>query len=117
MNINKKNESAVNTQCLKTRGVIPNINTGLTPPVAKKIPIERKFHGDVFVDNYEWLRQKDSEKVIEHLNKENEYTKNALSHLEPLEKELYEEMKGHINETDVSLAARSDGSWYFVRTQ
>jgi len=28
------------------------------PPVAKKVPTERTHHGDTFVDDYEWLRDK-----------------------------------------------------------
>ena len=38
-----------------------------TPPAAKKIPSERLHHGDTFVDNYEWLRDKESAEVVEHL--------------------------------------------------
>lgn len=30
------------------------------PPTAKKVPHTRTFHGREFVDNYEWLRDKDN---------------------------------------------------------
>ena len=33
-------------------------------PTAKKIPTERTHHGDVVVDEYEWLREKDDPEVI-----------------------------------------------------
>jgi oligopeptidase B len=34
------------------------------PPVAKRLPSRRVEHGDVFVDPYEWLRDKDNPDVI-----------------------------------------------------
>ena len=32
--------------------------TGTTPPIAKRVEHRREHHGDVFVDQYEWLRDK-----------------------------------------------------------
>ncbi len=37
------------------------------PPVAKKIPFERKHHGDTVIDHYEWLRDKEDPEVIAFL--------------------------------------------------
>ena len=33
------------------------------PPYAKREPKRREFHGDVFEDDYEWMRDKDSDDV------------------------------------------------------
>ena len=38
------------------------------PPVAPRHPHVRTHHGDEFVDEYEWLREKDSPEVIAHLD-------------------------------------------------
>ena len=32
-------------------------------PIAKRVPKERVFHGDTFIDEYEWLRDKESQDV------------------------------------------------------
>ncbi|GAA3167300.1 hypothetical protein GCM10020255_053650 [Rhodococcus baikonurensis] len=46
----------------------------LIPPVAKKVPVERTHHGHTFVDDYEWLRDKDNAEVVAYLEAENAYT-------------------------------------------
>ena len=53
----------------------------LTPPKPEKRPIEREHHGDVVIDEYEWLRAKDDPAVIAHLHQENAYTKAKTEHL------------------------------------
>ena len=44
------------------------------PPVAKRLRTKRVHHGDVFLDPYEWLRDKDDPEVISYLEAENAYT-------------------------------------------
>ncbi|HEU4668191.1 MAG TPA: prolyl oligopeptidase family serine peptidase, partial [Arthrobacter sp.] len=87
-----------------------------TPPVAKKIPSERVHHGDVFVDNYEWLRDKESADVVEHLKAENAYQEAVTAHQEPLRESIFQEIKGRTQETDLSVPHRKDGWWYFSRS-
>ena len=36
----------------------------MAAPKAKKVPVTRSFHGREFVDDYEWLRDKDDPEVI-----------------------------------------------------
>lgn len=90
--------------------------TSLTPPVAKKVPIERTHHGHTFVDNYEWLREKESPEVIEHLKAENAYQEAITAHQEPLREAIFQEIKGRTQETDLSVPNRKDGWWYFSRS-
>lgn len=87
-----------------------------TPPVAKKIASERVHHGDVFVDNYEWLRDKESAEVVEHLKAENAYQQAVTAHQEPLREAIFQEIKGRTQETDLSVPHRKDGWWYFSRS-
>lgn len=87
-----------------------------TPPVAKKIPSERVHHGDVFVDNYEWLRDKESAEVVAHLKAENAYQEAVTAHQEPLREAIFQEIKGRTQETDLSVPHRKDGWWYFSRS-
>lgn len=86
------------------------------PPVAKKVPTERRHHGDVFVDNYEWLRDKESQEVVEHLKAENAYQEAVTAHQEPLREAIFQEIKGRTQETDLSVPHRKDGWWYFSRS-
>ena len=51
----------------------------IEPPKAEKIPFKHEIHGDVRIDNYYWLNERDNEKVIDYLNNENSYTKKILS--------------------------------------
>lgn len=87
------------------------------PPVAKQVPHTRTFHGREFVDNYEWLREKDSPEVRQHLEAENAWTVQQTAHLKPLQDRLFEEVKARVQETDMSLPVRSGGWWYFSRTE
>ncbi|ADX74275.1 oligopeptidase B [Pseudarthrobacter phenanthrenivorans Sphe3] len=86
------------------------------PPVAKKVPTERRHHGDVFVDNYEWLRDKESQEVVKHLKAENAYQEAVTAHQEPLREAIFQEIKGRTQETDLSVPHRKDGWWYFSRS-
>ena len=54
------------------------------PPVAKRVDHRREHHGDVFIDPYEWLREKDSPEVISYLEAENAYTDAQTEVLAPL---------------------------------
>jgi oligopeptidase B len=87
-----------------------------TPPAAKKIPSERLHHGDTFVDNYEWLRDKESAEVVGHLKAENAYQEAVTAHQEPLREAIFQEIKGRTQETDLSVPHRKDGWWYFSRS-
>ena len=46
----------------------------IEPPKAEKIPFKHEIHGDVRIDNYYWLNERDNDKVIDYLNNENSYT-------------------------------------------
>ncbi len=94
----------------------PLQNTTAVPPVAKKVPSTREHHGDVFVDNYEWLREKESPEVVEHLKAENAYQESVTAHQEPLREAIFLEIKGRTQETDLSVPGRKDGWWYYTRS-
>ena len=52
----------------------PQLSDGPVQPVAKKVPVEREHHGELFVDDYEWLRDKDDPEVIAYLEGQNAFT-------------------------------------------
>ena len=91
--------------------------TQIQPPSAQRIPHERTFHGDTFVDDYEWMRDKDNREVVTHLEAENVYTEMRTKHLRPLADRIYGEIKAHTKETDVLVPVRLHDWWYYTRTQ
>ncbi|MCS4536067.1 S9 family peptidase [Corynebacterium sp. HS2168-gen11] len=88
----------------------------LEAPIAAKKPMTRSFHGHDFVDNYEWLREKESPETIAYLEAENAFTDAETKHLEPLRETIYQELKGRIKETDMSVPQRAEDYWYYSRT-
>ena len=85
-------------------------------PIAKKIPTSRTFHGDSYVDNYEWLRDKKSYDVLGLLEAENEWTAERTAHLEPLQEEIVREIASRTKEDDTSIPVRRGRWWYVTRT-
>ncbi len=86
------------------------------PPRPKRIDHLRECHGDVFVDPYEWMRDKSNPEVIDHLNAENGYTDKLTDHLAPLRQKIFDEIKSRTKETDLSVPTRRGDWWYYARS-
>jgi oligopeptidase B len=86
------------------------------PPVAKRVDTRREYHGDVFNDPYEWLRDKDNPEVIAYLEAENDYVDAATAHLQPLREQIFGEIKARTKETDLSVPTRQGDWWYYSRS-
>ena len=86
------------------------------PPVAKRVDSRREFHGDVFIDPYEWLREKTDPEVIAYLDAENSFADQATAHLETLRQKIFDEIKARTKETDLSVPIRRDNWWYYARS-
>jgi oligopeptidase B len=94
------------------------VNAGAArPPIARREPVEMVLHDDRRVDHYAWLRNKESAEVIDYLKAENAYTDEVLLPTEGLQEELYQEMLGRIQQTDLSVPYRLRGYSYFTRTE
>ncbi len=86
------------------------------PPVARKSPQSTPLHGHTLTDDYGWLRNKESEEVIEYLCAENAYTEAVMAPTAELQGTLYREMLSHIKETDSSVPTQEGAWWYYART-
>ncbi|MFZ2529431.1 MAG: S9 family peptidase [Rhodococcus sp. (in: high G+C Gram-positive bacteria)] len=86
------------------------------PPVAKTVPLRRTNHGHTFVDEYEWLRDKESPEVIAYLEAENAWTEQQTAGLAPLRGQIFDEIKSRTQETDMSVPTRLGDWWYYART-
>lgn len=90
--------------------------TELTPPIAAKHPITREFHGRSFVDDYEWMRDKESTETLDYLRAENAYTEQETAHLKELTENIFQEVKSRVKETDMSVPSRRGQYWYYGRS-
>jgi oligopeptidase B len=86
-----------------------------TPPVAKKVPNQLIIHGDTLIDEYFWLRDKNSTEVINHLYAENTYADNVMKESSFLQKVLYEEFKSRRKESFSSRPRKRKGYFYYNR--
>lgn len=73
-------------------------------------------HGDDRTDDLYWLRERDDPAVIAHLQAENAYTEAMTKPTKPLQDKLFEEIRSHVQETDLSVPSRHGGWWYYSRT-
>ncbi|KWR85795.1 MULTISPECIES: S9 family peptidase [Pseudomonas] len=81
--------------------------TDRQPPVARR---------EAAADPYAWLQQRDSAEVLDYLKAENAYLETELAGQAELREELFQEIKGRIRETDLSLPSPW-GPWlYYQRT-
>src|SRR3984893_17169717 len=87
------------------------------PPIAKKIPHVTTIHGERLVDNYYWLRQKDSPEVLAYLKAEDAYVDWFMKPTKPLQETLYKEMLGRVQEPDQSVPYRQGDWFYYHRTE
>ncbi len=85
------------------------------PPKAKKIPHKLEKHGHVRQDDYYWLNDRENPEVIDYLNRENDYYRQATAHTVALQDALYLEMKGRIKEDDQSVPYFYNGYYYIRR--
>jgi oligopeptidase B len=88
-----------------------------TAPVARREPKQTPLHGTVLVDDYAWLREKESPEVTAYLEAENAYAEAVMAPLAGLRDELYQEMLSHIKQTDISVPYRDGSWWYYSRTE
>ncbi|MBB1613251.1 peptidase S9 [Pseudomonas sp. UMC65] len=76
-------------------------------------PIAHKTEG---ADPYAWLQERDTDAVLDYLKAENSYLDAQLAHQGPLRETLFQEIKGRILETDLSLPSPWGPYLYYTRT-
>jgi oligopeptidase B len=76
-------------------------------------PIARAENAD---DPYRWLENRDSAEVLGYLKAENAYLESQLREQRELRETLFEEIKGRIRETDLSLPSPWGPYLYYQRT-
>ena len=97
------------------KSTVNNMSEFNQPPKVKQIPKELKIHGDVRMDEYYWLNDRENPDVIDYLNKENDYYKQETLHTKSFQKDLFEEIKSRIKKDDSSVPYKFNGYWYITR--
>lgn len=92
------------------------------PPVADQKPHWRNIHNDKVLDNYYWMydyfgKGPDSSKVLEYLEKENDYFNTVMKPTEGLRNRLFDELKARIRQDDQSVPVEHNGYFYYSRTE
>ena len=91
--------------------------TVAAPPTAPREPHREVRHGATVNDDYFWLREKTSPKVVQYLEAENHYTQEMTKGIQPFADALYKEMLGRIKQTDLSVPTPRHGYLYYSRTE
>ena len=86
-----------------------------SPPVAPTKPHRLEMHGDVRIDPYYWLRERENPQVIAYLEAENAWTEQVMAHTAELQDRLFEEIKGRIKQDDATVPYQLNGYWYYTR--
>jgi oligopeptidase B len=87
------------------------------PPIAKKIHVEKPINGTVLVDDYGWLRDRNSPEVHQYLEAENAYAEGSTADEKLFADKLYQETLSHIKQTDTTVPYRKNGYWYYRRLE
>ncbi len=97
----------------------------LSPPIPTAKHHASTHHGDTIEDPFHWLRADNWQEVMSnpdaldpeirtYLEAENAYTEQEMAGTKPLQKQLFEELKGRIKQDD-STVPEPDGDWeYYV---
>ena len=88
----------------------------MQPPRAPREPQSRIVHGHAVLDDYAWMADRDDPRLRAYLEAENAYAAERTGHLDPLVERIVGELKSRTVETDLSVAVRHGGWWYYGRT-
>jgi oligopeptidase B len=61
------------------------------------------------------LKQRDNPDVVAYLQAENRYTDEVMGHTQDLQEKLFQEIKGRIKQTDMSVPYKQDDYFYYTR--
>ena len=87
----------------------------LQPPQPQKVPVQLETHGHIRIDPYFWMNDRENPEVIQHLQEENAYADAVMAHTKGFEDSLFEEIKGRIKQTDLSVPFKLDDYYYYTR--
>lgn len=87
----------------------------IAAPIATKKPHQLEKHGDIRIDDYYWMNERENPEVIAYLEAENDYYQKSTAHTQKFQEDLFEEMKARIKEDDSSVPYLYNGYYYITR--
>lgn len=87
------------------------------PPEAAKKDLRITVHGDVRVDEYAWLREKDQPEVRQYIEAENAYADAMMKPTVKLQRELYKEIRSRMKENDMTVPIKDGPYEYYARVK
>lgn len=87
----------------------------ISAPRADKIDKVLEKHGDIRVDPYYWMNDRENPEVIDYLERENAYFESVMESTKGLQDVLFKEMKSRIKEDDTSVPYFYNGYYYVTR--
>lgn len=86
----------------------------IAAPIATKKPHQLEKHGDIRIDDYYWMNERENPEVIAYLEAENDYYQKSTAHTQKFQEDLFEEMKARIKEDDSSVPYLYNGYYYIT---
>lgn len=105
-----------NAIVLASVGAAQQPGAPVAPAAAREVH-ETSIHGYKLTDDYFWLRRKADPAVRAYLEAENSYTSAIMKPTEPLQQSLYDEIIGHVKQTDLSVPYRRGAFMYYSKTE
>ena len=87
----------------------------LMSPTLKKIPHKLKIHGDVRIDDYYWLNERNHPDVLAYLEEENTYTAKIMAKTADLQEILFHELKSRVKPDEESVPYKYGNYFYYYR--
>src|SRR5690554_1903401 len=87
----------------------------IAAPIATKKPHQLEKHGDIRIDDYYWMNERENPEVIAYLEAEYDYYQKSNAHTQIFQEDLFEEMKARIKEDDSSVPYLYNGYYYITR--
>ena len=86
--------------------------------VIDKIPVKHEAHGDVRLDNYNWMRDdtRSDPKVIEYLKNENYLADKWFSSKKNYKDEIVQELLNQVPDETTSFPLENNDYFYFTKT-
>jgi oligopeptidase B len=98
-------------------GPAPTADPLPSPPSAPRRPHRLEAHGDTRIDDWYWLADRDDPGTIAYLEAENAYADALLAPTAELRRELFDEIRERVVETDADAPVRIGPWWYWTRTE
>jgi oligopeptidase B len=86
-------------------------------PIIQKKNKRLTLHNHERIDPYYWLNERTNPDVRSYVEAENAFTEAGMAHTKDLQKTLYEEMRGRIQENDEEVPEQNGPYEYFSRTE